>query len=57
MTTAVVNYFESKNVRVMMSIGGFSYTKLWDKALGNNPTQLPTKPSGRLRIGSAGQSR
>jgi hypothetical protein len=54
MTTAVVNYFESKNVRVMMSIGGFSYTKLWDKALGNNPTQLPTKPSGRLRIGSAG---
>ena len=40
MTTAVVNYFESKGVRVMMSIGGFSYTKLWDKALGNNPTQL-----------------
>jgi hypothetical protein len=40
MTTAVVNYFESKNVRVMMSIGGFSYTKLWDKALGSNPTQL-----------------
>src|SRR5437879_1978493 len=40
MTTAVVNYFESKGVRVMMSIGGFSYTKLWDKALGSNPTQL-----------------
>lgn len=40
MTTAVVNYFESKGVRVMMSIGGFSYTKLWDKALSSNPTQL-----------------
>ena len=40
MTTAVVNYFESKGVRVMMSIGGFSYTKYWDKALGSNPTQL-----------------
>ena len=24
----------------MMSIGGFSYTKLWDKALSANPTQL-----------------
>ena len=40
MTTAVVNYFQSKGVRVMMSIGGFSFTKLWDKALGANPTQL-----------------
>ncbi len=40
MNTAVVNYFESKGVRVMMSIGGFSYIKNWDKALGSNPTQL-----------------
>ena len=40
MTTAVVNYFENKGVRVMMSIGGFSYTKDWDKALSSNPTQL-----------------
>jgi hypothetical protein len=40
MTTAVVNYFESKGVRVAMSIGGISYTKDWDKALGSNPTQL-----------------
>jgi hypothetical protein len=40
MTSAVVNYFESKGVRVMMSVGGISYTKDWDKALGSNPTQL-----------------
>jgi len=40
MTTAVVNYFASKGVRVMMSIGGVSYTKDWDKVLGGNPTQL-----------------
>jgi len=40
MTTAVVNYFESKGVRVMFSVGGVSYTKDWDKALGSNPTQL-----------------
>jgi hypothetical protein len=40
MNTAVVNYFQSKGVRVMMSIGGISYTKDWTKALGSNPTQL-----------------
>src|SRR5438105_4627646 len=40
MTPSVVNYFESKGVRVMMSIGGASFTSHWDKALGSNPTQL-----------------
>src|SRR5712692_2076263 len=40
MTAAVVNYFQSRGIRVMMSIGGFSYTKNWDKALSSNPTQL-----------------
>ncbi len=40
MDTAVINYFESHGVRVMMSIGGQSYTKDWDKALSSNPTQL-----------------
>jgi hypothetical protein len=42
MTTAVVNYFQSKGVRVMMSIGGISYTKDWDKALSSNPALLGT---------------
>ena len=40
MTQTLVNYFTSKNVRVMFSIGGASYTKLWDKALSANPAQL-----------------
>lgn len=40
MNTAVINYFASHNVRVMMSIGGASFTKDWDKALSSNPTQL-----------------
>ena len=40
MTAAVVNYFQSRGIRVMMSIGGFSYTKNWDKALSTNPAQL-----------------
>ena len=45
----VVNYFESQGVRVMMSIGGASFTSHWNKALGTNPTalgtMLPTRPN------------
>ena len=40
MNTAVINYFQSRGVRVMMSIGGASYRKNWDKALSANPTKL-----------------
>lgn len=40
MTPAVISYFTSHGIRVSMSIGGFSFTKDWDKALGSNPTQL-----------------
>jgi hypothetical protein len=40
MTTLVVNYFESRGIRVMMSIGGASFVSHWDKALKANPTQL-----------------
>jgi hypothetical protein len=40
MDTAVVNYFESRGVRVMFSIGGIRFVKDWDKALSSNPTQL-----------------
>ncbi len=40
MNTAVINYFQSRGVRVMFSIGGASYRKNWDKALSSNPTKL-----------------
>jgi len=40
MNTAVISYFQSRGVRVMMSIGGASFKKNWDKALSSNPTQL-----------------
>jgi len=40
MNTAVINYFQSHNVRVMMSIGGASFTSHWNKALSSNPAQL-----------------
>jgi hypothetical protein len=40
MNQAVVNYFTSHNVRVMLSIGGITYVTFWDQALATNPTQL-----------------
>jgi hypothetical protein len=40
MTSAIVNYFTSHNVRVMLSIGGSTYTSDWDTALSTNATQL-----------------
>jgi hypothetical protein len=40
MNAAVVNYFTSHNIRVMLSIGGITYTTYWDQALTQNATQL-----------------
>jgi len=33
MTAAVVNFFKDESIRVMMSIGGVTYTDYWDEAL------------------------
>ena len=40
MTPAVVNYFTSRGVRVMLSIGGITYTDAWNQALARNATRL-----------------
>lgn len=40
MTSQIVSYFTSHNVRVMIAIGGVTYTSDWDTALSTNPTQL-----------------
>ncbi len=40
MNAAVVSYFTSRNIRVMLSIGGITYTSFWDTALSTNGTQL-----------------
>jgi len=40
MTSNVVNYFKSKGIRVMLSIGGITYVDLWNQALAQNATQL-----------------
>ena len=43
MDSAVVNYFTSHGIRVMLSIGGITYTNDWDSALTQNATQLGQK--------------
>jgi hypothetical protein len=40
MTADIVNYFKSRGIRVMLSIGGITYTDYWNTALSSNPTQL-----------------
>ena len=40
MTPTIINYFKSKGVRVMLSIGGITYTDFWNTALSSNATQL-----------------
>lgn len=40
MTADIVNYFKSRGIRVMLSIGGITYTDAWDQALAANATQL-----------------
>jgi hypothetical protein len=40
MTQEIVDFFKNAGIRVMMSIGGVTYTDYWDEALGTNPTLL-----------------
>jgi hypothetical protein len=54
MTSDIVNYFKSKNVRVMLSIGGITFVDDWNTALATNPTQLGTYAAAaahRLGVG------
>src|SRR6266496_2202607 len=40
MNSSVVSYFTSHNIRVMLSIGGITYTNDWDTALDQDPVTL-----------------
>jgi hypothetical protein len=40
MTQEVVDYFKGRGIRVMLSIGGITYTDDWDAALDQDPVQL-----------------
>lgn len=54
MNTAVVNYFQSKGVRVMFSVGGIRFVKNWDKALSSNPTQLGINAANAAKLFNVG---
>ena len=54
MTPEVVNYFTSKGIRVMLSIGGSTYVSFWNTALASNPAQLginAAEAAHRLGVG------
>ena len=40
MTPEIVNYFTSRNVRVMLSIGGITYVDAWNQAMARDATLL-----------------
>ncbi|MFI8101774.1 hypothetical protein [Streptomyces sp. NPDC086023] len=40
MTPEIVDYFTSRGIRVMLSIGGITYTDEWDAALAEDATRL-----------------
>ena len=40
MNPAIINYFKSRGIRVMLSIGGITYISAWNQALAENATQL-----------------
>jgi hypothetical protein len=42
MTQDIVNYFTSKGIRVMLSIGGITYTNDWNTALAKDAVKLGT---------------
>lgn len=51
MNAAVVNYFKSRGVRVMISIGGITYTDDWDTALG--PDTVTSASATQLGLNAA----
>jgi hypothetical protein len=40
MNSEIVRYFTGRRIRVMLSLGGLSYIRDWDKTLAANPQQL-----------------
>lgn len=47
-TPAIVSYFTSHNIRVILSIGGITYTSYWDQALASkrHPTRYLCRTVG-----------
>ena len=56
MNQAVVNYFTSHGIRVMISIGGITYTDDWDTALGTDSVSSPTATQLGLHAAAVAQA-
>ncbi len=48
-TPELVNYFRSRHVRVMLSLGGYTYTDAWNQALQRDPEKL-ARHAARLAL-------
>src|SRR5207249_6267661 len=49
MNAQIVSYFTSRNIRVMLSIGGITFVNNWNNALASNPTQLGLNAAAAAR--------
>jgi hypothetical protein len=56
MNQAVVDYFKTRGVRVMISIGGITYTDDWDTALGADSVSSPTATQLGLNAAAVAQA-
>jgi len=55
MTPDVVDYFKDHGIRVLLSIGGVTYTESWNQALVSNPTLLAQNAVSAIeRLGADG---
>ena len=50
----IVNYFKSRNIRVMVSIGGITYTDPWNQALAQNAQLLGQRAAHSLPSSASG---
>jgi len=50
MTASVVDYFESRGVRVMVSIGGITYVDAWNQALAEDASALGHRAATLARL-------
>ena len=49
MNSQIVSYFTSRNIRVMLAIGGITFVSNWNNALASNPTQLGLNAAAAAR--------
>jgi hypothetical protein len=54
MNSQIISYFTSRNIRVMLAIGGITFVSDWNTALATNPTQLGLNAAAAAKSLGAG---